>query len=177
MKKILYPVLLVLLLACVVGLLINFLPKQAPQHVTMTPPAPSDPYGYDIPVQPESPWPTFRRDRRNTGASPLPAEYQGDRPWRFQTGKGIFSTPVIDADGLIYFGSADHYFYALNPDGSLNWKYETGEIIDFGRCADARRHYLHLGRWPHVPLPDRRDAGVGAAGLGVRGRAAPGGEL
>jgi outer membrane protein assembly factor BamB len=31
---------------------------------------------------------------------------------------------------MIYFRSADHYFYALNPDGSLNWKYQTGEIID-----------------------------------------------
>jgi outer membrane protein assembly factor BamB len=130
MKKILYPVLLVVLLACAAGLVVHFLPRQAPQHVTMTPPAPSQPYGYDVPVQPESPWPTFRRDRRNTGASPLPAAYQGDRPWSFQTGKGIFSTPVIDADGRIYFGSADHFFYALNPDGSLHWKYETGEIID-----------------------------------------------
>ena len=122
--------LLVLLLACVVGLFITFLPKQAPQHVTMTPPAPSEPYGYDVPVQPESPWPTFRRDRRNTRRQPAACRIPGDQPWRFQTGKGIFSTPVIDADGLIYFGSADHSFYALNPDGALNWKYETGEIID-----------------------------------------------
>jgi outer membrane protein assembly factor BamB len=130
MKKILYAVLLILVFACLGGLLIKFLPKKHPQHVTMASPAPSEPFGYDVPVQPDSPWPTFRRDRRNTGASPLPAQYQGDQPWSFQTGKGIFSTPVIDTDGLVYFGSADHYFYALNPDGSLNWKYETGEIID-----------------------------------------------
>jgi outer membrane protein assembly factor BamB len=130
MKKILVPVLLVILVACVVGLVIQFMPKKAPEHVTMAPAAPSQPYGYDVPVQPDSPWPTFRRDRRNTGASPLPAAYQGDQPWSFQTGKGIFSTPVIDAEGRIYFGSADHYFYVLNPDGSLSWKFETGEIID-----------------------------------------------
>jgi outer membrane protein assembly factor BamB len=104
--------------------------KPPVEHVQMTPAAPSEPYGYDVPVQPDSPWPTFRRDRRNTGASPLPASYSGDLPWAFQTGKGLFTTPVIDADGMIYIGSADHYFYALNPDGSLNWKYETGEIID-----------------------------------------------
>jgi outer membrane protein assembly factor BamB len=130
MKKLLTPVLLVLMVVCLAALLIRFLPKKAPQHVTMAPPVPTEPFGYDVPVQPDSPWPTFRRDRRNTGASPLPAAYLGDQPWSFQTGKGIFSTPVIDADGLIYFGSADHYFYALNPDGSPNWKYETGEIID-----------------------------------------------
>lgn len=104
--------------------------KPPVEHVTMQPAEPSQPYGYDVPVQAESPWPTFRRDRRNTGSSPIPAIYNGDQPWFFQTGKGLFTTPVIDSEGIIYVGSADHYFYALNPDGSLNWKYETGEIID-----------------------------------------------
>jgi outer membrane protein assembly factor BamB len=81
-------------------------------------------------VPSEVPWPTFRRDRRNTGRSPIVATYGGDRPWFFQTGKGLFSTPVVDVRGVIYVGSADHFFYALEPDGTLKWKFETGEIID-----------------------------------------------
>jgi outer membrane protein assembly factor BamB len=124
-------VVFMLYLAVLVGYWIGSSFKLPISHATMLPASPSQPYGYDTPVQPDSPWPTFRRDRRNTGASPLPALYPaGERPWVFQTGKGIFSTPVIDEDGIIYVGSADHFFYALNPDGSLNWKYETGEIID-----------------------------------------------
>ncbi len=91
---------------------------------------PSAPNGYQAPVQEDSPWPTFRRDQRNSGASPIVAAYQGDQPWAFKTGKGIFSTPVIDNQGAIYVGSADHYFYAINPNGSERWKYQTGEIID-----------------------------------------------
>ncbi len=91
---------------------------------------PSEPFGYTNPVQPDAPWPTFRRDTQNNGRSPLPAIYQNDQPWHFQTGKGIFSTPVIDEAGTIYIGSADHNFYALNPDGSEKWHFETGEIID-----------------------------------------------
>jgi outer membrane protein assembly factor BamB len=91
---------------------------------------PSQPYGYKVPVQADSPWPSFRRDHRNTANSPLPAIYNGDQPWMFQTGKGIFSTPVIDRNGVVYVGSADHQFYALNPDGSQNWSFKTGEIID-----------------------------------------------
>ncbi|HVM72583.1 MAG TPA: PQQ-binding-like beta-propeller repeat protein [Anaerolineales bacterium] len=91
---------------------------------------PSQPNGYATPVQADSPWPTFRRDEHNTGASPLPAVYSGDKPWFYQTGKGLFVTPVIDGKGTIYIGSADHYFYALNKDGTLKWKYQTGEIID-----------------------------------------------
>ena len=91
---------------------------------------PSRPYGYETPVEAESPWPLFRRDRRNTGRSPIAAAYHGDKPWSFRTGKGIFSTPVIGADNTIYVGSADHCFYALNPDGAEKWRFETGELID-----------------------------------------------
>jgi outer membrane protein assembly factor BamB len=73
--------------------------------------------------------------------------YQGDQPWSFQTSKGIFNTPVIDANGAIYIGSADHYLYALNPDGSLKWKYLTGGIIDsaaaLGRI-DPQKGYAPL---------------------------------
>jgi len=87
-------------------------------------------YDYRVPVQSDSPWPTFRRDHRNTGFSPIAANYHGDQSWSFRTGKGIFSTPVIDGDGTIYVGSADHYFYAINPDGSLRWRFQTGELID-----------------------------------------------
>ena len=91
---------------------------------------PSQPNGYEVPVEAESPWPEFRRDRRNTGSTPLPAAYSGDTPWEFHTDKGIFSTPVIGSDGTIYVGSADHCFYALHPDGTLKWKFKTGGIID-----------------------------------------------
>jgi outer membrane protein assembly factor BamB len=91
---------------------------------------PSQPYGYQVPAQAGSPWPTFRRDRRNSGRSPIRARYHGDRPWSFQTGKGIFSTPVIDSQGTIYVGSADHNFYAVRPDGREKWRFQSGEVID-----------------------------------------------
>jgi outer membrane protein assembly factor BamB len=98
--------------------------------VVQAPGLPSAPYGYEVPVQPASPWPLFRRDRRNSGSSPLVAAYNGDDPWSFTTGKGIFSTPVVDAGGTIYVGSADHTFYALHPDGREKWRFTSGEIID-----------------------------------------------
>lgn len=85
---------------------------------------------FTSPIQPDSPWPTFRHDQRNSGHSTLPAIYKGDKPWAFQTAKGVFSTPVIDGQGIIYIGSGDHYFYALHSDGTVKWKYKTGEIID-----------------------------------------------
>ncbi len=95
---------------------------------------PSGPYGYEVPVQEGSPWPSFRHDRRNTGRSPIVGAFMGsppyNQPWSFETGKGIFSTPILDADGTVYVGSADHNFYAINDDGSEKWRFQTGELID-----------------------------------------------
>ena len=50
-------------------------------------------------------------------------------PWKFQTGAGIASSPVIKGD-KIYFGSKDGYFYAVNKDtGAEAWRYSAGNPI------------------------------------------------
>jgi len=96
-------------------------------------------FSYDTPVLATSPWPAMRRDRRNTGASPIRARNRpGARPWRFRTGKGIFSTPVLDGSDTAYFGSADRRFYAVDRRGNLRWKLRTGEIIDSAATLGAR---------------------------------------
>ena len=64
-----------------------------------------------------APWPSMRHDTHNTGEGSIPAVYRGDRPWSFQTGAGLFITPVLAGNGIVYFGSADHHFYALTPPG------------------------------------------------------------
>lgn len=92
--------------------------------------APAKDYRYEVPVAQDSPWPSMRRDRRNTGASPIVGRYRGDRPWAFRTGKGIFSTPVLGGDGTAYVGSADRSFYAIAGAGHERWRFRTGEIID-----------------------------------------------
>jgi outer membrane protein assembly factor BamB len=88
------------------------------------------------PFQAGSPWPKFRHDMAQTGLGTVHASAQGGVQWSFATGAGIFSSPVVGADGTIYFGSADQSFYALNPDGSLKWKIQTGEIIDSAGLLD-----------------------------------------
>lgn len=70
----------------------------------------------------------------------------GGELWTFPTGKGIFSTPVVGADGTIYVGSADRYFYALEPDGTVAWQRLTGEIIDSSALLDDQgRIYFGSG--------------------------------
>ena len=84
----------------------------------------------DVPTEKGAPWPSMRHDRFNTGRSPIRARYHpGDRPWAYTTGKGVFSTPIVDSDETVYAGSADTNFYALR-DGRLRWRFKTGEIID-----------------------------------------------
>jgi outer membrane protein assembly factor BamB len=39
----------------------------------------------------------------------------------------VHSSPAIAADGTIYFGSDDGYFYAVNADGTLRWRLRTIE--------------------------------------------------
>ena len=48
--------------------------------------------------------------------------------WKYETGGNVYSSPAIGADGTIYVGSDDNYLYAINPDGSLRWRFETGAI-------------------------------------------------
>ena len=94
-----------------------------------------------------SPWPKFRGDARQTGRTAYKPPTTGGALWDFRTGKGIFSSPVIGADGTIYIGSADRTFYAVNPDGSfgvekdsyerdVRVKIEVDKVQQFSDMAD-----------------------------------------
>jgi outer membrane protein assembly factor BamB len=88
-----------------------------------------------------SPWPKFRRDAVQDGVSSVIPTQSGGAAWTFPTGRGVFSSPVIGADGTVYVGSADRTFYALNPtDGSVRWKLLTGQIIDSAALVDESGH-------------------------------------
>jgi outer membrane protein assembly factor BamB len=53
----------------------------------------------------------------------------GDEKWRGRTHDAVFSTPHVQ-DGVVYFGSADHYVYATDAKtGDLKWKAETGGAV------------------------------------------------
>ncbi len=93
-------------------------------------------FNYDLPLDAASPWPKFRCNSLQNGRSTVLPEKSGLQPWEYNTGKGIFSSPVIDGDGNIYVGSADHYFYALDAKGKIKWRHLTNEIIDSSALLD-----------------------------------------
>jgi outer membrane protein assembly factor BamB len=87
----------------------------------------------------------MRHDLRNSGDGTVAATYGGDKPWSFQTGAGLFITPVVGGNGLVYFGSADHSFYALGPNGHLCWKLQTGNIIDAAAALAPSQRAVTIG--------------------------------
>ena len=57
---------------------------------------------------------------------------EGNIIWDYKLGtnRPPQSGILIDSSNTIYFGSLDQNLYALNSDGSLKWKYNTGYITE-----------------------------------------------
>ncbi len=53
----------------------------------------------------------------------------GTEKWHFKTFSNVRSTPAIESDGTIYFGSDDNNVYALYPDGSKKWEFKTDDHV------------------------------------------------
>ncbi len=54
----------------------------------------------------------------------------GEALWTFEEpSENIYGEPSIASDGTIYFGSWDTFVYALSPDGTLKWEYQTDGAI------------------------------------------------
>src|SRR3972149_5799832 len=77
----------------------------------------------------DSPWPMFRHDLKHTGRSSYTGSGKNYLQWVYPVGSST-STPAIGTDSTIYVGSYDSNLYAINPDGTLKWKYKTGDVIE-----------------------------------------------
>lgn len=71
-----------------------------------------------------SPSPTLKVNEKHTGLSPYSTNIEKPNlKWKFDSKDGIESSPAIGKDGTIYFGAFSDYFYALNSDGTVKWKF------------------------------------------------------
>ena len=94
-----------------------------------------------------SPWPMSCHDVHHTGRSPYStADNVGKEVWRFYTEKlgKIDGGPVIDNDGIIYFGTMNGYLYALYTNGTLKWKYKISDLI-WSTPAIAEDGTIYIG--------------------------------
>jgi len=56
----------------------------------------------------------------------------------------VLSSPAIGSDGTIYFGSYDNNFYAINPDGSKKWTFNTDDRV-FSSPAIGSDGIIYVG--------------------------------
>ena len=84
----------------------------------------------------DSAWPMFGHDVRHTGRSPFDIKGNtGMLKWKLWLGHNLmWSSPVIDKDGIIYVGiwprnDSHDNFYAINSDGTIRWSYNIKEKI------------------------------------------------
>jgi hypothetical protein len=72
----------------------------------------------------------YRGDAQRSGAFDTKGIRQlSGTLWQFKTGGPVWSSPVV-ADGVVYFGSDDNFFYAVDArTGQEQWRFETGDDV------------------------------------------------
>jgi outer membrane protein assembly factor BamB len=100
-------------------------------------------------------WSQFKADARRSGFSPRALRLPLKQAWRFESSKGLYSSPAV-ADGLVVFGAEDRHAYGLRlATGAQAWKtkleervYGSGPLIDDGKAylcsVDGRLNALNL---------------------------------
>jgi sugar lactone lactonase YvrE len=68
----------------------------------------------------------FLHDPQHTGRSPYRGPQEGKVEWLFYAGHNVYSSPAIDVDGNIYFGSDNTCFFSVTPAGTERWRYLGG---------------------------------------------------
>ena len=85
----------------------------------------------------------FRADARHGGVydgAGVPALH--GVKWKFKTGAAVISTPAVAA-GVLYFGSTDHNFCALDAaSGAERWRFATKGRITSSPAVVAGRVYF-----------------------------------
>jgi len=94
----------------------------------------------------DSPWPMFHYDIQHRGKTSNFGTQYGKLKWRYSTRGPITSSPIIDNNGIVYIGSADNYFYAIDTEtGVLQWKYQTGAAIELSTPALDENGIIYVG--------------------------------
>ncbi|MDD5311817.1 MAG: PQQ-binding-like beta-propeller repeat protein [Dehalococcoidia bacterium] len=75
-----------------------------------------------------APWPMFGNNPQHTGRSNYLGSQTNNLKWTYKADQSIilFSTPIIGKDGTLYITSHLGKLYAVRPDGSLLWTFDTG---------------------------------------------------
>ncbi len=110
-------------------------PTPAPMPSPEASPTPTLP-----PIEGAAPWPMYGGDAQHSGRSEGEGPASPNLKWIFRAGL-VANSPVVGADGSIYFGSLDGNLYALEPDGSELWRADFGQISGLPALGEAGTVY------------------------------------
>lgn len=81
----------------------------------------------------EAQLPAYHGNAQHTGYSTARGPDNPSLKWRLDLQGEVISSPVLGPDGTIYLGSViedtrhpEHFITAVNPDGTVKWRYRTG---------------------------------------------------
>lgn len=77
-----------------------------------------------------SSWPNYRGNKLHTGLSDSIGPTISNVKFIFPVSDTISSSPAVDSQGNIYFGSVDNIFYKVSSTGSLIWTFDKA-LDDF----------------------------------------------
>ncbi|MFC1651557.1 PQQ-binding-like beta-propeller repeat protein [Patescibacteria group bacterium] len=102
----------------------------------------------------DSPWPMYHNGPQHRSLSPYDTSHvEPTEKWRFDAGHGIETSPTIGPDGTIYFGVFKDYFIALNPDGTVKWKFKRKGEEFRSSAAIGKDGTIYFGATcDHTPL-------------------------
>lgn len=94
----------------------------------------------------ETAWPMYGHDLRHTWRSSYDGPLKPQLKWKFRLEKRVspYSSPAIGEDGTVYIGSEDQNLYAISPDGTLRWKFPTGDRV-ISSPAIAQDGTIYIG--------------------------------
>ncbi|MDA3863563.1 MAG: PQQ-binding-like beta-propeller repeat protein [Deltaproteobacteria bacterium] len=74
--------------------------------------------------------PTYRANFKRDGKIGYFGPSSFVTKWKFKAGGNISSSPVLDKNDNVIFGSKDDHLYSVNFKGQLNWKFKTSGDVD-----------------------------------------------
>lgn len=72
-------------------------------------------------------WPNYRGDKYHTGLANSVGPIISNLKFTFTARDSIATSPAVDFNGNVYFGSADNTFYKISFNGTLLWKFNKAQ--------------------------------------------------
>ncbi len=77
------------------------------------------------------------------GGEVIGLELNGSKAWTYRLRKEVTSSPVVDEDGICYFGSFDSTFYAIDAEGGFShWRIRINAPIVGSPVLDETKAYF-----------------------------------